>query len=79
MRTAYRDLLFDDDGAHALATRAGAHGVYVRNALAAAEGDGFVVARGGKDAGLVWLGPRGNLVIVAVGEALYGASSGIAD
>jgi GNAT superfamily N-acetyltransferase len=79
MRTVLRELLFDDDGAAALATAAGAHGVYVRNALAAQEGDGFVVARGGRDAGVVWLGPRGNLVVVADGDRLDELATRIAD
>jgi GNAT superfamily N-acetyltransferase len=79
MRTVVRELLFDDDGAQALAAAAGAHGVYVRNAFAAGEGDGFVIARGGDDSALVWIGPRGNLVVVTAGERLVELAPRIAD
>jgi GNAT superfamily N-acetyltransferase len=79
MRTVLRELLFDDDGAIVLATAAAAHGVYVRNALAIGEGDGFVVAADGRDSALVWIGPRGNLVIVAEGGRLDALAPRVAD
>ncbi|MGC3970436.1 MAG: hypothetical protein QM775_24805 [Pirellulales bacterium] len=60
-----RDLLPDDDAARALAAAALAHGVYVRNALAQQEGEGFVCGDGRIDEAVVWIGPRGNLVVVA--------------
>jgi GNAT superfamily N-acetyltransferase len=48
--------------AMALAKGQGAHGLYVQNALAVAEGE--VLALYGRDAllGLCWFGPRGNLI-----------------
>lgn len=63
-RASVRELLLDDPGPIAMAIAAGVHGVYVHNALAAGEGDGFVVHDGGADVGLGWFGPRGNLVIL---------------
>jgi len=54
-----------DDAAVALATAAGVHGVYVRNALSAGLHDGFVFTVDGKDCAVAWFGPRGNLVIVS--------------
>ncbi|MBL9079044.1 MAG: GNAT family N-acetyltransferase [Planctomycetes bacterium] len=59
-----RPLHADDDGAATLAARAGPHGVYVTNALAAGDAAGFVLARGGEDAVLGWFGVRGNLVLI---------------
>lgn len=66
MRTVIRELLCDDDRALAMARGAGPHGVYVWNALAAGVGEGFVLADAlhGGDA-LVWIGPRGNVVVIA--------------
>lgn len=66
MQAASRDLQFDDADAIALVVAAGPHGVYVHNALAAHEGHGLW--REGSDAGLAWVGPRGNLVVVTGGE-----------
>jgi predicted GNAT family acetyltransferase len=63
-RLVTRDLLSDDAGALALAVAAGPHGVYVHNAMAAGEGDGCVLDEGGTCAGVVWFGPRGNVVVV---------------
>lgn len=65
MRVVIRDLLSDDEGARALADAAGPHGLYVTNALALGEGEGFVMGRAGADEVLVWVGPRGNLVAIA--------------
>ena len=73
MTPAVRSLQLDDPVALAIAVAAGAHGVYVHNALAAGDGDGFlfpVAATGprgaiaGGDEGLCWFGPRGNLVVL---------------
>jgi hypothetical protein len=66
-RPRCRELLTDDDRALAIAVQAGAHGVYVQNALALGEGEGFVYGTE-QDQGLGWFGPRGNLVVVAVTE-----------
>ena len=79
MRVVRRELSFDDAAVLALATAAGAHGVYVRNAAALGEGDGFVLSGNGRDLGLVWIGPRGNLVIVAAGAALDEVAARVAD
>jgi GNAT superfamily N-acetyltransferase len=65
MALVTRDLAPDDPEAAALVGAAGAHGVYVHNALAAGEGTAFVALRGGHAAGLCWAGPRGNLIVVA--------------
>ena len=43
-----RDVDAGDAVAVAMATAAGPHGVYVRNALAGAEGAAFVMGRGGE-------------------------------
>lgn len=53
-----------DSAVQTLIAAAGAHGVYVANALAAGDGEGFVF---GTDApqGLCWFGARGNLVVLA--------------
>ncbi len=60
------ELLHDDERALALAAAAGAHGVYVRNALAEREGEGFLLSIDGRAAAaLAWCGPRGNLVVLA--------------
>ena len=67
--------------ANALAVAAGVHGVYVRNALAAGEGRGFVYGATDDERGLCWFGPRGNLVVLdtgatpaaAVADAIQGA------
>lgn len=63
-----RPLCGDDAGALALATAATAHGVYVSNALHRDEGEGSVLIQEGADLGLVWFGPRGNLVVIAPPE-----------
>ncbi|MBL8756242.1 MAG: GNAT family N-acetyltransferase [Planctomycetes bacterium] len=68
MRITIRELAGDDRAAVALAVAAGAHGVYVQNALARGEGEGFVLSGDGRDAVLAWTGPRGNLVLVGSGE-----------
>lgn len=65
MRVVIRELLFDDDDSLAMACRAGAHGVYVQNAMAEHAGDGFVLSVGDGPRVLVWIGPRGNLVVIA--------------
>lgn len=59
-----RPLRHDDPEAAAMALRAGPHGVYVRNALAVDEGDGFLSGREGRDLVLCWFGERGNLVLL---------------
>lgn len=59
-----RPLARTPDDAVRLAIAAGAHGIYVHNALARGEGDGFVFRGVGDELGLCWFGPRGNLVIV---------------
>jgi GNAT superfamily N-acetyltransferase len=54
--------------ARGLAARAGAHGVYVDNSLAAGEGFAELVGLPGPDVGLQvlsWFGERGNLVVLA--------------
>ena len=60
-----RPLLYDDPAVLFLAKEAGAHGVYVQNALAEGEGEGFVVLQRGTARGLCWFGARGNLVVIA--------------
>lgn len=77
-RLLTRDLLFDDAEAQAVAVAAGPHGVYVQNALAAGEGDGCVVEEGDVCAGLVWFGPRGNVVVVAGTEPPAGVARALA-
>lgn len=69
-----RDLEFDDEQALAFAAAAGAHGVYVRNALADGEGSGIVRDGRPGEAGLVWVGPRGNLVVITPAEPSAGAA-----
>jgi GNAT superfamily N-acetyltransferase len=64
MRTVIRELLCDDERVLAMARGAGAHGVYVSNALAAGHGDGFVLAEPRHGDALVWVGPRGNVVAI---------------
>jgi predicted GNAT family acetyltransferase len=63
-----RPLSCDDAGARCLAAAADAHGIYVLNALARDEGEGSVLIQDGRDVGLVWFGPRGNLVLIAPPE-----------
>lgn len=55
----------DDPAVLFLAKEAGAHGVYVQNALAEGEGEGFVRVRRGTARGLCWFGARGDLVVIA--------------
>ncbi|HEB52087.1 MAG TPA: GNAT family N-acetyltransferase [bacterium] len=61
----FRPLESDASTALALATAAGAHGAYVRNALAAGEHEGFVAACDGEPFAVAWFGARGNLVLIA--------------
>lgn len=77
-RLVTRDLLCDDPEAQALAVAAGPHGVYVQNALAAGEGDGVVLDAGDESAGLVWFGPRGNVVVVAGPQPSAGVARALA-
>jgi len=63
-----RPLCGDDQEAQTLAVAAGAHGVYVHNALDRDEGEGAVLVLDGVACGLVWFGPRGNLVVIAPAE-----------
>lgn len=60
-----RPLHADDPAAARMAIDAGAHGVYVRNALAVDEGDGLFCQVDGVDRVLCWFGPRGNLIVIA--------------
>ncbi|MBX3464081.1 MAG: GNAT family N-acetyltransferase [Planctomycetes bacterium] len=73
-----RPLRGDDTEAWAMAERAGAHGVYVRNALAAGEGEGFVARAAAGDV-LAWFGDRGNLVVLGPELLSPGDVDGIAD
>lgn len=70
-----RDLLADDPAALHLVQAAGVHGVYVHNALAAGEGEGFVLADERGDVALCWFGPRGNLVVIGVDGQLQQATA----
>lgn len=79
MPVVIRELLYDDEAAVALALAAGAHGVYVHNALASGDGEGFVVRSGGADAALVWIGPRGNLVVIAGDDDAAALATRLAD
>jgi len=79
MRTVTRELRADDPEAAALVAAAGAHGVYVRNALAAGEGAGIVLARDGRSAALAWHGPRGNLIVVADADAAEATATRLVD
>lgn len=63
-----RPLWDDSQAAGELAAAAGVHGAYVRNALAQDDGDGLLF-EAGRERGLVWIGPRGNLVALG-GERL---------
>lgn len=60
-----RRLVKGDAGAVAVARAAGAHGIYVQNALAAGLYDGYALVVDGRDEGVCWFGPRGNLVVAA--------------
>ncbi|MGC6489621.1 MAG: GNAT family N-acetyltransferase [Planctomycetota bacterium] len=60
-----RRLRRGDEAALALARAAGAHGVYVQNALHEPRVDGAVYEVAGVAAAAAWFGPRGNLVIVS--------------
>jgi GNAT superfamily N-acetyltransferase len=83
MRVTTLPLDLDDPDALALVRGAGAHGVYVHNAMAGGEGSGLLfrlpagapkfrtsradspdVLRVPTDRGLVWFGPRGNVVVL---------------
>ena len=67
-----------EDGAAAqLAAGAGAHGVYVQNALAAGGADGLVFEVDGAPAAAAWFGVRGNLVIVS-GPGIAGYEAEVA-
>lgn len=59
-----RPLDRDDPAVDALAEAAGAHGVYVRNALASGEGEGVLCCQGDTVRAVCWFGPRGNLVVL---------------
>lgn len=64
-----RPLVAGDAAATALIAGAGVHGAYVANALAEGRGTGFVFGAAGRERGLCWFGPRGNLVIAAADGA----------
>ena len=74
-----RALHADDPVAAAMAVAAGAHGVYVRNALAAGEGSGVICQTHGVDRVLCWFGPRGNLVVIATDELDAEAAMAVCD
>ena len=50
--------------AEQLANAAGAHGVYVSNALQRSEGEAVLCWGQDELLGLLWFGPRGNLVLI---------------
>lgn len=75
----WRPLWHDEAAAAALAVAAGVHGAYVQNALAAGDGDGFVFACGSSGEGLVWIGPRGNLVALGSDRLPVASAAAIAD
>ncbi|MBL8749068.1 MAG: GNAT family N-acetyltransferase [Planctomycetes bacterium] len=68
-----RPLHLDDRAAETMARRSGSHGVYVRNALAAGEGEGVWVREAERERVLCWFGPRGNLVVLDDGAELDAA------
>jgi predicted GNAT family acetyltransferase len=76
---ATRDLSSDDPAALALAVAAGPHGVYVHNALVAGEGDGCMLDPGEGCSGLVWFGPRGNVVVLADAEPAAAVARALAN
>jgi len=78
-RHATRPLEPDDPVALAIATAAGAHGVYVRNALAVPEGTGVVFQTEKRDHVLCWFGPRGNLVVIAAAPVDEETATAVAD
>lgn len=78
-RHTTRALEHDDPVAAAIATAAGAHGVYVRNALAGREGTGVFVQTEGRDHVLCWFGPRGNLVVIAAATVDAATATAVAD
>ena len=53
-----------DQAAAAFSRSQGVRGVYVENALASGEFDGWAFERAGELACIAWFGPRGNLVVV---------------
>lgn len=59
--------LVDDGAAVALATAAGPHGIYVRNALAMGDCTGLLFLLGDEPRGLCWFSDRGNIVVIAHG------------
>lgn len=79
MRLVTRELRADDAEAVALVAAAGAHGVYVRNALAEGEGRGVVMAADGRAAAVAWSGPRGNLIVVADPAAAEATATRLVD
>ncbi|MFY9341838.1 MAG: hypothetical protein WAT39_05080, partial [Planctomycetota bacterium] len=79
MRLDVRELTWDDPAVLARARADGAHGVYVWNALAAHEGEGFVVRADGRDALQVWIGPRGNLVVSGTVDPPAALAARVAD
>lgn len=79
VRVQQTDLYDDEPAARALATAAGAHGVYVVNALAVGEGEGFVLHAAGAPRALAWCGPRGNLVVVCAPDHEAGLTAALLD
>jgi hypothetical protein len=75
----HRALVADDTEAEAMALRAGAHGVYVTNALANGECEGFVASRDGREAVLCWFGARGNVVLIGPDELEPAAITAVTD
>lgn len=74
-----RALVADDAEAESMAQRAGAHGVYVTNAIATGECDGFVCSRNGRDPVLSWFGARGNVVLIGPEELEPAAIAAVTD
>lgn len=78
-RHTTRALEHDDPVVMAIATAAGAHGVYVRNALAMRDGTGVLFRTDGRDHVLCWFGPRGNLVVIAAAPVDAPTATAVAD
>ncbi|MBL8728389.1 MAG: GNAT family N-acetyltransferase [Planctomycetes bacterium] len=74
-----RALVADDTEAEAMARRAGAHGIYVTNAFANGECDGFVCSHDGRDSVLCWFGARGNVVLIGPDELEPAAIAAVID
>lgn len=60
-----RPLSEDKDLGVSLAKAAGVSGVYVHNALAEGLYDGLIYSVDGEPCGVVWFGPRGNLIVIS--------------